>query len=100
FGAINNAYGHQAGDATLAAIAGVLREGRRVSDVVARYGGDELVVILPETTIEVAVAVAERLRAAITALTVVERTATISISASVGVAALPLHAGTCEDLIH
>ena len=99
FGAINNTYGHQAGDTTLTAVAAALREGSRATDVAARYGGDEFAVILPETGIEEALGVAERVRATIMGLRVVTGDALVRVGVSVGVASLPLHASTREELI-
>jgi len=99
FGTINNTYGHQAGDATLTAIAAALRETARATDIAARYGGDEFALILPETGMDEALDVAERVRAAIAGLRVVMASATVRVDASVGVAALPLHAATREELI-
>ena len=52
FKAINDRFGHQSGDRVLRAIAGCLRASVRTSDVVARYGGDEFVVLMPDTTPE------------------------------------------------
>ena len=100
FRTINNTYGHQAGDTALTAVATALRQTMRASDVLARYGGDEFAVILPETTLDEALQVATRVHATITALTPVERGACFRVDASVGVAALPLHARTPEGLIH
>ena len=99
FGAINNRYGHQAGDATLLAVATAIRHSGRRHDVAARYGGDEFAVILPETGLDEAAGVAERTLAALRALTATELGAPISVDASIGVAALPLHALTRDDLI-
>jgi diguanylate cyclase (GGDEF)-like protein len=59
----NDRFGHLWGDVALKEIAAVLQTVSRRSDVVARYGGDEFVLILPETTLEGAVAIAERVRA-------------------------------------
>ncbi|HEY0070217.1 MAG TPA: diguanylate cyclase [Chloroflexia bacterium] len=62
FKAVNDTYGHQAGDEVLQGIARLLTESTRVTDYVARYGGEEMVVILPETAPDKALVVAENLR--------------------------------------
>ena len=61
FKAINDSLGHPAGDELLRAVAGLLRAGRRTPDLVARYGGDEFMVLLPETDAAGAMIVSERL---------------------------------------
>ncbi len=99
FGSVNNTHGHQMGDATLAAMAMTLDRTIRVEDMAARYGGDEFVVILPETTMEGALALAERVRMAIEGLTIGEKGSEVRMQASIGVAAAPLHADTREELI-
>ena len=99
FGAINNTYGHQAGDATLITIAGILRESIRAADVAARYGGDEFAVVLPETEMDEALRIAERIRAGIATCTIMEGHALIRVGASLGVAACPYHAGGREELV-
>ncbi len=99
FGKINNSLGHQGGDAALVALASVLRESGRVSDLAARYGGDEFALILPATEMDEALAVAERVRASITGLRIVHDGAVIRLNASIGVAVLPLHATTAASLI-
>ena len=58
----NDCYGHQVGDSALKLVAATLKKSVRDCDHVARYGGEELVVILPETSLESAVEVAERIR--------------------------------------
>lgn len=62
FKEINDACGHDAGDAMLCTVAAALRAEARGSDVVVRYGGDEFLVILPGGTVEGALALAERVR--------------------------------------
>jgi diguanylate cyclase (GGDEF)-like protein len=71
----NDAHGHQAGDEMLKRAARVVQEHVRISDIFARYGGDEFVVLLPHATTAEAAVVAERMRAALAA----ESAMTISI---------------------
>ena len=68
FKTINDRYGHQVGDDYLRAISAALCSAVRAPDIVARYGGEEIAVILPSADSEAAVKTAERLRAAIEAL--------------------------------
>jgi diguanylate cyclase (GGDEF)-like protein len=63
FKTINDSYGHTAGDLALQQVAGILREAVRGSDTVFRYGGEEFLVILPETDLEGATALGEKIRA-------------------------------------
>jgi len=62
FKEFNDRYGHPAGDERLKAIANILRENMRDPDAAARYGGEEFAIILPHTTKEGAMSLAERLR--------------------------------------
>ena len=83
FKAYNDAFGHQIGDKALQWIASCLQQERRTSDVVARIGGEEFALILPETGIEGAIFVAERIRAAIQQTgAVLKRPLTLSIGIS------------------
>ncbi len=100
FGLVNNTYGHPAGDAAIIAVAGALRAHARAIDILGRYGGDEFALILPYTALEEAVEVADRIRAAIAAVQVVASPAAIRVSASIGVAASPLHGRARADLVH
>ena len=65
FKGINDQYGHLAGSGTLTEVGVILADGVRESDILARYGGDEFVVVLPETPASGAIVIAERLRRAI-----------------------------------
>jgi diguanylate cyclase (GGDEF)-like protein len=87
FKAINDRFGHDAGDRVIAHVAGLCREDRRPSDVVARVGGEEFAVLLPETELAAAAAVAERLRARFAGNAFVTDAFNLSLSASLGVAA-------------
>lgn len=65
FKMVNDRYGHQVGDGVLTRVAAIVKEATRKADVVSRYGGEEITVILPETNNENAVLCAEKIRAAI-----------------------------------
>jgi diguanylate cyclase (GGDEF)-like protein len=65
FKAINDRYGHPAGDAVIREVAGILRAGLRLHDVPGRYGGEEFGIVLPGTGIEGAEVLAERIRTGI-----------------------------------
>lgn len=97
FKTVNDRHGHDAGDALLKAIAELIRNSAREEDVPCRYGGEEFVIVLPETDIEGATARAEGVRRAIAALKVHHRGHELPrVTASVGVAAFPA-AGACPD---
>jgi diguanylate cyclase (GGDEF)-like protein len=87
FKRVNDIHGHDAGDRTLVAVADTLRSACRLGDVVARWGGEEFVMLLPETDGDRAHAFAERLRE-VFAGTVVElgNGGSTSFTASFGVA--------------
>jgi diguanylate cyclase (GGDEF)-like protein len=89
FKAVNDTHGHLQGDAVLKAVAEVLRTISRVSDEPARYGGEELAVILPSTDLDGAYTVAEAIRTAIEKLEIeLPGGGTLSVTVSVGVSAL------------
>jgi diguanylate cyclase (GGDEF)-like protein len=84
---INDRHGHDVGDRALRMIADTCQEAMRKSDVLARYGGEELVMLLPETTAENAAIVMERIREKIAATPLaLEHGKTVSITVSIGVA--------------
>ncbi|MCX7896661.1 MAG: diguanylate cyclase [Rhodocyclaceae bacterium] len=86
FKAINDLYGHAAGDAALVAFARLLLDGLRQMDLAARWGGEEFIVLLPDTSAEDAAKLAERLRQRLAAMTIHEGDAEFRITASFGVA--------------
>ena len=94
FKKVNDQHGHPMGDAVLRYVGRVLATLGREVDLPARYGGEEFAVILPACPADEAVRVAERLREGIAG-----DNAPLSVTASVGVAALPHHAATGEALI-
>ncbi len=89
FKAINDRYGHAAGDIILQATAHAFREVVRVGDFVARFGGEEFVAIAPDCNLEGALLIADRLRQVISELEVTSRGKRVAITASVGVAVAP-----------
>ena len=100
FKGINDQYGHLAGSGTLTEVGGILALGVRESDILARYGGDEFVVVLPETPASGALVIAERLRRAIEEHKFLEPQGIAArISASFGIATYPDHALSPEGLI-
>jgi diguanylate cyclase (GGDEF)-like protein len=93
---VNDRFGHPSGDLVIRTLAGTIRTSCREIDFAARYGGEEFTVILPETPLEGAVHVAERIRERIWA----EKFPGIgTITASVGISNYPVNALNKEDLI-
>ena len=100
FKKVNDQHGHLMGSKTLQQAADILREGLRDVDIVARYGGDEFLVILPETRIEEAARVAERMRASFESATfLVEDGINAKVTASFGVASFPEFSSSKEELV-
>ena len=97
FKALNDRHGHQAGDEVLETVGATLRRGVRASDFAGRWGGEEFVVLLPDTDPEGALQAAETMRASFDGLQVPAVTA--HITASLGVATLPDHAADGSTLI-
>ncbi len=89
FKAVNDSFGHEAGDAVLRAVAHALRDRVREIDLCARVGGEELAVVLKNTGARGAIELAQRLRAAIDALRVEVAGRHVRVTASIGVATHP-----------
>lgn len=97
---VNNFYGHLTGSRTLQEVAKRILGAVRAIDKVVRFGGDEFCIILPQTDSDQAMAVANRVRKAMTATVFnVDANVQISITASFGIATYPTHAITKEGLI-
>jgi len=99
FKTVNDAYGHSFGDAFLQELAEILRKSTRTGDLLARYGGDEFTVILPENDMAQIKAVADRILEGLTNTEL--RTPPgdrVEISVSIGMAIYPEHAGNSKDL--
>ena len=96
FKEVNDTLGHLEGDLVLARVGRLLEQKCRQSNVVARYGGDEFIILMPETGIEQAQVLAERLRLWVATDAMLEEH---KITGSFGVASFPVHGFSMEDLI-
>ncbi|MDQ1744995.1 MAG: hypothetical protein QOE23_3334 [Pseudonocardiales bacterium] len=97
FKKVNDRYGHEVGDAALSAVGECLRDILRESDFAARIGGEEFLVLAPDTGVEGAVVLAEKLREALMREEVPQLTQ--PITASFGIAVIPHHAGSADVLL-
>ncbi len=93
---VNTVHGHVAGDRALAAVADALRRSTREYDIAARFGGDEFCVLLPETDLDGALTVAERIRALVEETT---RAADVPVTVSIGAVAHRGPGADADDLI-
>jgi len=86
FKRINDRWGHKAGDAALVALARVCRDSLRPADCLVRWGGEEFLLLLPDTGCDAALPIAERLRVTIAAAEVIAADPTVAITVSIGMA--------------
>ena len=86
---LNDTYGHPAGDRVLRQAAYIVRDNMRSFDIAARYGGEEFAVVLPRTTPEEAVVVAERVRQDVERMRVEAAGNMLRATASIGIASFP-----------
>ena len=98
FKRINDEHGHEAGDAVLKHIAAVFLEQVRAIDICARYGGEEIALLLPQTDLAGAVELAERLRRAVAGRPAVYRGRELPVTSSFGVSSYPQTARTRDAL--
>lgn len=88
FKRVNDIHGHAAGDETLRRFGAALRACMRKTDIFGRFGGEEFLALLPETALEVALTLAERVRRAVEAMKIDWQGSSIRISVSIGAASL------------
>jgi len=99
FKRINDTFGHLVGSQALAEMGQVFRRIVRETDVVGRYGGDEFVIVLPETPLNGAMVIAERIRKKVEECEFVAQNLSIRLTVSLGIANCPKHTLTAEGLI-
>jgi diguanylate cyclase (GGDEF)-like protein len=100
FKAVNDTYGHQRGDEVLRGVAAAIRDGSRATDLAARYGGEELAVVMPETGLDGAFAAGEALRRAVEQLEFpVDDGPPLKVTISLGVASTGSEPVTAAELI-
>ena len=99
FKSVNDTYGHPAGDAVLREVAARVKRSVRDVDVCGRYGGEEFIVLLPQTPLEGALLVAERIREAVKAKPFELRGEERRITVSLGVSVFPQHSDNGRALI-
>lgn len=100
FKKINDTYGHRNGDLVLQNVCKIMEQELRKNDMLGRYGGEEFIVVLPETDLLSATSVAERLREYLSTLTVsADQQTDIRITVSIGIAAYPESAGSAEKMV-
>jgi diguanylate cyclase (GGDEF)-like protein len=100
FKQVNDLHGHLVGSHVLMEMAGVILGSVRDTDALARYGGDEFVIVLPDTGMDLAGVVAERIREKISQYTFTGgRRLKLSLTSSFGVATFPIHASSPQQLI-
>ncbi len=100
FKAINDSYGHLSGDKVLQSLAELMTGTVRTLDVVGRYGGDEFMLILPNTDKEIASAIIDRIRQKIEVMEVsVQNGARVKLTSSFGLASFPDDGTSIDDLI-
>lgn len=99
FKAVNDTYGHHAGDVILRGVAQVIRSNLRSTDAIGRYGGEEFMIILTETSVDEAAAFAEKLRQLVLRQQYVVDDNALSVTVSIGIAGGQGQALRVENLV-
>jgi diguanylate cyclase (GGDEF)-like protein len=97
FKSVNDRCGHPFGDTVLANIARMIRDNIRHIDTAGRYGGEEFLILMPQSSLEVAHAVAERIRKAVEAHVFQTRDIRVKVTCSIGVATYPMRGVKADD---
>ena len=100
FREVNESYSHETGDRYIVEVASIFKKCLRSTDIIARYGGDEFTIVLPDTDIASARQLAENIRAAVAKLDFLKELPgpDLHLSTSLGLAAFPDHCSSIEDL--
>lgn len=97
---INDIYGHAAGDSVLRSLGNLIKQSVRASDLPCRYGGDEFVLVMPDTALETAIRRAEKIADQFRKLSIPFGTQTLGgYTLSIGIASAPKHGHTSQDLL-
>lgn len=99
FKRINDTFGHRAGDSVLQKLATLLLSQTRIGDIVCRYGGEEILVVLPNVSHEIAYQITERWRLSFMGSTLPLKYGNTRATISCGISVYPLHGGIGNDLI-
>jgi diguanylate cyclase (GGDEF)-like protein/PAS domain S-box-containing protein len=99
FKSINDNNGHATGDRVLRQVAQVLKSGLRTIDWIGRVGGDEFLILLPNTSLTVGIVVAERICASLTRSEIANLRGRSKVTASLGLVQLPGHTSTIEEVL-
>ncbi|GAP17571.1 sensor domain-containing diguanylate cyclase [Levilinea saccharolytica] len=99
FKQINDSFGHTAGDQVLRFVIAACQENLRAADLLARFGGEEFIILLPETPLEQAQLIAERIRQSIVPAQVITSEGPVQVRVSLGVASSDENAWLIDDLI-
>jgi diguanylate cyclase (GGDEF)-like protein len=99
FKQVNDQFGHPIGDLVLKSISNSLRQAARMQDLVCRFGGEEFLVICPDTDIEAAIQCAERLRLNVAETDFSDIHPTLKLTISIGVGAVKHGTGTVNELL-
>ncbi len=99
FKGVNDMFGHDAGDHVLRKLSALIQDHTRVGGIICRYGGEEILAILPNVTAEVAFQITERWRQEFMDFTLPAEKGHVKATISCGIAAYPAHGSTADELI-